>query len=115
MPGGITYVGPVANPSGLHPLGRAVLVKPYDIQKEASIIAIPQTAKERSLAIETRAVVLEIGSEAWVDERQPRAKVGDHVFISKFAGIMATGVLDNEPGYRLVNDNDIFCQIEEGT
>lgn len=99
------------NPSGLHPLGRAVLVRPYEPQKKASLIALPETVKERTLMVETRAVVIEIGPEAWVDEKHPRADIGDHVLISKFAGVMAVGVKDGK-SYRMCNDNDIYCAID---
>ncbi|MGH9428538.1 MAG: co-chaperone GroES [Terriglobia bacterium] len=99
------------NNSGLRPLGHAVLVKPYEPQKKDSLIVLPETAKERTLMVEVRAVVVEIGPEAWFGERQPRAKVGDKVLISKFAGVMARGTKD-DVAYRLVNDNDIYCEIE---
>lgn len=99
------------NKSGLKPLGHAVLVEPYEPQKKDSLIVMPETVKERTMLVETRAVVIEVGPEAWGDEKNPRAWPGDHVLISKFAGVMATGVADNKP-YRLVNDRDIFCALE---
>ena len=60
--------------------------------------------------IEDRAVVLEIGPAAWDNEPEPRAKVGDHVMISKFAGTMAQGPLDGKT-YRIINDQDIYVVI----
>jgi len=100
------------NKSGLSPLGRAVLVEPYEPEIRKSIIAIPETVKERTAMVETRAVVLDIGPEAWIDERNPRAIPGDKVFLSKFAGVIVKGTKDGK-SYRLVNDNDIFCRINE--
>ena len=99
------------NKSGLIPLGRTVLVQPYIPTKKDSLIVMPDTVKERTMMIETRAVVLAIGSEAWVDETSPRAKVGQHVLIAKFAGATAIGPADGET-YRLVNDRDIYCGIK---
>jgi co-chaperonin GroES (HSP10) len=99
------------NESGLKPLGRAVLVVPYEPQKKGSLIVMPDVVRSSQLAIETRAVVVEVGPEAWADEKVPRAKEGDKVFISKFAGVMAKGTADGKD-YRLINDNDIFCAIE---
>ena len=99
------------NTSGLVPLGCAVLVEPYEPEKKGSLIVMPETVKERTLMVETRAKVLAIGSEAWADERIPRAKTGDHVLISKFAGTMAVGIKDGKT-YRIVNDRDIFCALE---
>lgn len=99
------------NNSGLIPLGHAVLVEPYEPQRKESLIVMPDTVKERTLLIETRAVVVAVGSEAWNDETTPRAQIGDHVLISKFSGVMANGVADGKP-YRIVNDRDIFCRLE---
>lgn len=99
------------NKSGLKPLGRAVLVEPYEPEVKKSMIVMPDTVKERSAMVETRAVVIEAGPCAWDDEPQPRAKEGDKVLISKFAGAMVMGTTDGKP-YRLVNDRDIYCAIE---
>lgn len=99
------------NPSGLRPLGRAVLVEPYEKEIQKSIIAIPDTVRERTQMIETRAIVIAIGPTAWDDEAVPRAKVGDRVLISKFSGAMVQGTADGKT-YRMVNDRDIYCQIE---
>ena len=57
--------------------------------------------------IEQRAVVVEVGPEAWSKEKYPRAQPGDHVLVSKHAGYMALGPADGEQ-YRMVNGNDIF-------
>lgn len=98
------------NPSGLRPLGRAVLIRPYEVQKKASSIVIPDAVRSKELMVETLAVVVAVGPECWVDERQPRARPGDHVIIARYAGYMAKGILDGEQ-YRLVNDADIYCGV----
>lgn len=102
---------PMRNESGLHPLGVAVLVAPYEPQKKNSLIVMPDTVKERNLMVEMRAVVVEVGPVAWYDEKLPRAKPGDHVMITKYAGHMVVGTRDGKQ-YRLVNDRDIFCGLE---
>lgn len=114
------------NLSGLKPLGRAVLVKTYEPEVKRGMIEIPDIVRERTQMIEQRAVVVEIGESAWADEqvqepfffglfrrwvRRPRARVGDRVLVTKFAGFMAKGA-DGEQ-YRLVNDRDLFCQITD--
>ena len=100
------------NPSGLIPVGRAVLVEPYEAEAsvKSKIIAIPQSAKERMVMAEQRAVVMAIGSEAWKDESTPRAAVGDHVMISAYAGMMTEGPLDGKQ-YRVINAGDIVLRI----
>lgn len=103
----------IRNESGLEPLGRAVLVEMIELDEmKAEVIAIPQHIRAQSAIMETRARVVACGSEAWVDEREPRAKPGDKVIITRMAGWVATGPKDKKL-YRLVNDRDIFCRIEE--
>lgn len=100
------------NKSGLEPLGRAVLVKYYDVpERKESVIVIPENYQERQLMLEQRAVVVAIGKACWPDE-PPRAAVGDKVLIAKMAGFPAKGTLDGE-SYRFVNDRDIFARVTE--
>ena len=105
----------VQNPSGLRPKGVAVLVRPYEPElakaKENFGLIIPIGVQEKTVVVENRATVIEIGAMAWHDEKEPRAKVGDVVLITKFAGFIATG--KDATLYRLVNDRDIFCVVEE--
>lgn len=97
------------NLSGLKPLGRAVLVEYYEPERKDSLIVIPDSIKERSMMVEQRAKVVELGAYAWPDE-PARAKPGDLVLISKMAGYIARGPADGKL-YALVNDRDIFAQI----
>lgn len=99
------------NESGLKPLGRAVLVQPYEPDLKGGMIEIPDFVKAKQQSIEQRAIVIEAGPSAWDGEPVPRAKPGDKVLLSGFAGYMATGTADNKQ-YRFVNDRDIFAQIE---
>lgn len=101
----------IENTSGLKPLGRAVLVKPYEEEKKRGLIELPDIVKDKTLLVEQRAVVVEVGPACWPDE-PPRAKPGDKVLVSKMAGYMAIGPKDGQR-YRAVNDKDIFMQITE--
>lgn len=98
------------NRSGLEPRGVAVLLKMYEPEKKMGTIIIPDNVKGRMSMVENQGVVIALGSNAWHDEPSPRAKVGDRVLVTKFAGFMALGPADGET-YRLVNDRDIFCAI----
>jgi len=101
------------NLSGLRPKGRAVLVQMIELEElQASTIHIPDSVRRNSSIMEQRALVIEAGSSAWEDEKEPRAKPGDKVIVTKMAGYVAQGPKDGKL-YRLVNDRDIFCQIEE--
>ena len=99
------------NRSGLKPVGFAVLVQHFEPEKKESLIVMPQNVSDRNSMIEQRAVVIEVGDEAWKGEK-PRAKPGDKVLISKNSGYLARGIHDNEL-YRIVNDQDIFALIED--
>lgn len=99
----------IENVSGLKPLGRAVLVKPYEPERKGARIVLPDSVQERSAAIDSRAVVVEVGQGCWPDEPH-RARPGDKVMISKMAGFIAKGTADGEI-YRFVNDRDIFARI----
>lgn len=100
------------NRTGLIPVGQAVLVEPYEpeFKMKASLIQLPPSAKERMTAAEQRAIVIAIGSEAWKDEKEPRAKVGDKVMVSAYAGMMTTSPVDGKQ-YRVINARDIFLRI----
>lgn len=100
------------NLSGLRPLGRAVLVEPYEPEVKAGRIHIPQTVSERTAAAEQRAVVLEVGPQAWCDEFAPRAEPGDKVMVAKYSGALCVGPRDGRQ-YRVINANDIFLQITD--
>lgn len=100
----------MSNKSGLKPLGRAVLIKPYEPERLSSVLIIPKSAEEGMHMLEHRAVVIEVGDNCWPDE-PARAKPGDKVLVARFAGFMAVGTADGEQ-YRFVNDKDIFAAIE---
>lgn len=99
------------NSSGLHPKGRAVLVEPYEPEVKKGLIAIPETVSDRLSMLEQCGVVVEVGPEAWKDEAVPRARPGDHVMISRMAGVAVKGRTDGKT-YRVVNANEIFLGLD---
>lgn len=103
------------NLSGLRPVGVAVLLKSYEPERKGALIEIPDQVKGRMVMVDHRAIVVEVGVNAWHDEPSPRCAAGDRVLVTKFAGFFATGPADGRQ-YRIVNDRDIFTVIthEEG-
>ncbi len=99
------------NTSGLKPLGRAVLLQHYEPERHTGVIVIPENVKDRTLMVEQRAVVIELGANCYPDE-PPRCKPGDKVLISRMAGYLAVGPADGKR-YVMVNDRDIFAGITE--
>ena len=100
----------VTNQSGLDPRGVAVLIKKYEPERKGGLIELPEEVQKRQSMVDTRAVVIAVGPAAWFDEPTPRAKVGDKVLVTAYAGFIARGPADGEL-YRLVNDRDVFCVI----
>lgn len=50
------------NKSGLRPLGRAVLVKPYVPERSGSVIALPDFVEAQSSSLEQRAFLSALSS-----------------------------------------------------
>jgi len=74
------------------------------------MIEIPEMVETRMASVELKMVVIAVGDDAWSDESKPRAKPGDTVLVTKYAGMMVKGA--DQKQYRLVNDRDIFCGVE---
>lgn len=101
-----------SNKTGLIPVGQAVLVEPYEpeFQPRASLIELPPSARERMTMAEQRAIVVAVGPEAWKDEKAPRAKPGDKVMVSAYAGMLTISPVNGKK-YRVINARDIFLRI----
>lgn len=104
-----------SNKSGLHPLGRALLVRPYEPAKKDSVIILAESVKTNMQTVDQRAVVIEVGPAAFSEEIEsghgPRCVPGDHVLVAAYSGFMARGIHDDVQ-YRYVNDRDVFAQLE---
>ena len=99
----------VTNESGLAPLGRAILLEHYEPERKESLIVIPDNVKDRTVRLEQRAVVIEMGPHCYPDEPK-RCEPGDKVLVSKMAGYIAIGPADGKR-YLMVNDRDVFARI----
>jgi co-chaperonin GroES (HSP10) len=114
------------NPSGLLPVGHAVLLEPYEPDFDAarrSGLIIPDNLRNNSIMVEMRAIVLALGSEAYRPEGanwirrlftpwRPRCLPGDKIMVQSYAGAIVVGPLDGKQ-YRLVNEEDVFVRIVE--
>ena len=102
------------NTSGLEPRGCAVLIQTYEPELDTTRLQIPDQVRYSQQMMNQRAIVVAIGPSAWQDERQPRAAIGEHVLVTKYAGFMAgADVTADGKVYRLVNDRDIFCAVRK--
>lgn len=116
----------VKNPSGLRPVGHAVLLEPYEPDFDAAKrwgLIIPETQRNQSIMVEMRAKVIELGDMAYRKDFQswiarlftpfrPRCRPGDKIMVQSYSGAIVVGTLDGKQ-YRLVNDEDVFVTIEE--
>ena len=102
----------IENNSGWRPAGRAVLVLPDEVVKKDSLIVMPSSIADRTKMMQDRATVIAVGSEAWHEEREARAKPGDQVILAAFSGYLLQG--DDGKLYRFVNERDVFAVKEGG-
>jgi co-chaperonin GroES (HSP10) len=87
------------------------LVEPAELEKHQGLIQIPDNVRANSASVEQSCRVVAVGPEAWKDETVPRARSGDLVLVTKYAGYLTMGPADGKL-YRLVNANDIFCRVQ---
>jgi len=97
------------NQSGLLPLGRAILVAPFEPKRKESLIALPDSVLRNERVLDVQVKVVALGPHCYPDE-PPRCKPGDVVFVSKMSGFVAQGPKDGQL-YRMVNDRDVFALV----
>lgn len=97
------------NQSGLIPLGRAILVEPFEPERKKSAILLPDHVLKNERVLDVKVRCVEVGPGAFPDE-PARCAAGDIVFVAKMSGFVAQGPRDGKP-YRLVNDRDVFAKI----
>lgn len=99
----------VTNTSGVSPAGYAVLLRIEDaLPKPQGGLILPEAVETREQMLSQTGIVVEIGGEAWRDEKTPRCQVGDTVLLSQYSGYLHQSKRDGKR-YRIVNDRDIFA------
>ena len=99
------------NTSGFSATGHRVLLlgPQVETQTKSGIALVLKTAEaERSLSV--RAVVVEIGHDAWSDKSTDYCEVGDTVLIGQYTGLFIKSEADGKE-YRFLNDLDIIARI----
>ena len=102
----------VENNSGYRPVGKAVLLRAFELAEKQSLIQVTAEVAMSSATCDTQGLVVEIGPDCWNGPLEtPRAKVGDKVLITRFSG----GVLPGSDGfiYRMIPDHAIYAVKEE--
>lgn len=103
------------NTSGVFPVGTRVLVRPLPAErKTAGGIIITEASARSEEQRQVKAHVIAVGPDAWYDKPSKAwAKVGDLVYIAKFAGAYIQG--EDGDNYRLINDEDIGAVLVGGS
>lgn len=108
-----TLLAPPENKSGFRPFDTRVLVMPDQVSEMVGSLYMPESKKERDAWAMTKATLIAVGSNAFIDWGDDAAKPvpGDRVVIAQYAGKQHEG-LDGQQ-YRVCKDEDILALISE--
>ncbi len=101
------------NKSNIIPVGHKILIMPNEIETttDSGIITVTDINLEKEEMAQTEGVIIAVGNNAWADQKEAWAKVGDRVIFSKYTGHVRVGA--DGKYYRIVNDLDIGAIIKE--
>ena len=119
------------NKSGIHPSGNRILIAQESvIDKQESLIEIPEWVEQRAEQSQVVGILVEIGPDAFkhsvttrrnsigavtevseVGYSEPFASVGDRVLFAKYSGLRFPSI-DGQT-YVLMNDEDITARVDE--
>lgn len=101
------------NKSGINVVGPRVLIKPVEIENKtkSGIVLSTDTENEREKLAATTGTVIDVGTDAYWDKKEPWCKVGDKVTFAKYAGMLYKGRGGVE--YRIIKDEDITSILDE--
>ena len=102
------------NSSGYQPLDVRVLVLPDEAEKKtAGGIYIPETAQEKAEWATTKATLVAVGSNAFLEWGDSALKpgAGSRVVMAQYAGRVHEGADGKK--YRICNDADILALLED--
>lgn len=94
----------------IKPVGYRVLVEPDKVdEKTKGGLFLPQTTQEREQHAAIKGTVVAVGENAWSEDLEPWAKVGDRIIFAKYGGFE---VEEDGKTYRLLNDEDVVAVID---
>jgi co-chaperonin GroES (HSP10) len=86
-------------------------LRAFELADKQSRLHLPDAVTMNSAACERQGIVVAIGADCWNGEREhPRAKVGDKVMVTQYAG----GVIKGADGfiYKMIPDHSIYAVLE---
>ena len=106
---------PVWNPASLVPLEFRVIVKVGKIEEKIGNLILPDSVRDKDVHHQCEAVFIRGADLAFTDasgHKLPRSpQAGEKVVFAKYAGLPFKDKDNNL--YRIANDKDIACVIEE--
>lgn len=100
------------NRSGMQPVDTKVLLKPDEVEEKTSGgIYIPETTRRDEQMAQIKARLIAMGGNAFEDWREPMPRIGQKVYVAKYAGVMVKG--DDGNWYQVAHDIDIIAIVEE--
>lgn len=106
----------------LKAVGHRVLVKVIDtsqeeVVSESGIVLEIKTKDQQQLekVNSELAEIVDVGPQAWkaFHDGEPWASIGDIVRMRKYSGVNIEDPDEEGTLYRLINDEDIYCIVEE--
>jgi len=98
------------NPSKINPVEYKILI---ELDKVETVtkggIIIPMSSADRQQMEQVLATIISVGGKAFEDFGEPMPKVGDKVYVAKFAGYEVRGA--DKGKYKIVNDKDVAAVI----
>lgn len=98
------------NQSGLEPVGVRVIVLPDEVEEKKGSIYLPDTVKDKERMAQVKATLVAMGGNAFDGIIGAVPKVGERVYVGKYAGIRQVG---RDEKFQVVNDEDIIAIIRE--
>lgn len=101
------------NKSGFKPFDTRVLVLPDQVADKIGSILLPEARKEREAWAMTKATLIAVGSNAFIEwgDDADKPVPGDSVLIAQYAGKQHEGTDGQQ--YRVCKDEDILALIVE--
>ena len=88
------------------PVEYKVLVEPIEVgEKTNGGLFLPDNVREKEQVAQVKGIVIAVGGNAFDEWKEPIPKVGDKVFLAKYAGMRIED--DSGKVYQLINDKEI--------
>lgn len=93
------------------PVEYKLVVEPDSIEeKTAGGILLPDTTRDAEKRAQITGTVIAIGPKCCLQIEAGSISVGDQVYFAKYGGYI---IEEGGKSYRVINDEDVVCKVEE--